>query len=219
MQYKAVIFDLDGTLVNSIKDIADAMNKVLLNKNYKTYSYETYKTFVGSGLTKLVERALPYENPSELEVKECVKKMLAIYSKNCTNKTLPYDGILNLLTELTNKGLKISILSNKEDSLTKKVAAALLPNIIFPVLGLKEEALKKPNPKVALDIVKELGIPPKEIIFVGDSDVDIQLAKNAGFLPVGVSWGFRSKEELIENGALHVLDKALDLLTLLEIKK
>lgn len=215
MKYKAVIFDLDGTLVNSIKDIADAMNKVLTKKNYETYSYEVYKTFVGSGLKNLVIKALPFDSPSEEEVNESVQEMLTIYSENCTNKTIPYDGVLDLLKELEKHPLKLSIFSNKEDSLTKKVAAALLPNIFLPVLGLKEEALKKPNPKVALQIAEEIKTKPEEIIYVGDSDVDIQLAKNAGFLPVGVSWGFRSKQELIENGAFTVLDTPLDLLKLL----
>lgn len=215
MKYKAVIFDLDGTLVNSIKDIADAMNKVLIKKKYNTYSYEVYKTFVGSGLKNLVIKALPFDSPSEEEVNESVQEMLTIYSENCTNKTIPYDGVLDLLKELEKLPLKVSIFSNKEDSLTKKVAAALLPNIFSPVLGLKEEALKKPNPKVALEIAEKIKIKPEEIIYVGDSDVDIQLAKNAGFLPVGVSWGFRSKQELIENGAFIVLDTPLDLLKLL----
>jgi len=215
MKYKAVIFDLDGTLVNSIKDIADAMNEVLIRKNYSTYTYDIYKTFVGSGLKKLVVRALPSELSKTKEVEDCLLEMLAIYSKNCTNKTAPYDGVIDLLEELKKLPLKVSILSNKEDSLTKKVASAVLPNIFAPVLGLKEEALKKPNPKVALQLSEGLGINPEEIIYVGDSDVDMQLAKNAGFLPVGVSWGFRSKEELIKNGAARILNIPSDLLTLL----
>lgn len=215
MKYKAVIFDLDGTLVNSIKDIADAMNKVLTKKNYTTYTYEVYKTFVGSGLKNLVIKALPSEASTEKEVDKSVKEMLEIYSKNCTNKTVPYDGVIDLLQELEKLNLKISILSNKEDSLTKKVASTILPDIFSPVLGLKEEALKKPNPTVALQIAKEIEVNPEEIIFVGDSDVDMQLAKNAGFLPIGVFWGFRSKQELIENGAATVLEAPLDLLKLL----
>ena len=215
MKYKAVIFDLDGTLVNSIRDIADAMNKVLKARNYNTYTYEVYKTFVGSGLKKLVIRALPSEHPKAEDVEACVVEMMQIYADNCTNKTAPYDGVMDLLEELKKLPLKVSILSNKEDSLTKKVASAVLPNIFAPVLGLKEEALKKPNPKVALQLSEGLGINPEEIIYVGDSDVDMQLAKNAGFLPVGVSWGFRSKEELIKNGAARILNTPSDLLTLL----
>ncbi len=215
MKYKAVIFDLDGTLVNSIKDIADAMNTVLKARNYSTYSYEVYKTFVGSGLRKLVIRALPSENPKAEEVDACVNEMMQIYADNCTNKTSPYDGVLDLLQELKKLPLKISILSNKEDSLTKKVASTILPTIFSPVLGLKEERLKKPNPEVALQISEEIGVKPEETIYVGDSDVDMQLAKNAGFLPVGVSWGFRPKEELLDNGAVQVLKHPLELLDLI----
>ncbi|RCS26147.1 HAD family hydrolase [Polaribacter sp. WD7] len=216
MKYKAVIFDLDGTLVNSIKDIADAMNTVLEQKNYPTYDYATYTTFVGSGIKSLVLKALTEQNPNTQEVTACLNAMMQVYSKNCTHKTIPYNGILELLDVLKKKQLKVSILSNKEDSLTKKVANALLPNYITPVLGLKEEVLKKPNPTVALQICKNLEVTPEETIYVGDSDVDILVAKNANMLPVGVSWGFRDQEELLNSGAVHILQTPLDLLTILQ---
>ena len=217
MKFKAVIFDLDGTLVNSIKDIADAMNIVLQKRNYPTFNYPTYKTFVGSGVKSLVIKALPSSNPNEQEVEECLQDMIQVYSQNCTTKTLPYNGILELLDTLKEKNIKISILSNKEDSLTKKVSAKLLPNYITPVLGLKEEALKKPNPKVVLQICNTIQVKPEETIYVGDTDVDILVAKNANMLPVGVSWGFRDQEELIKAGAKHILNTPKDLINILEI--
>ncbi|WP_299047683.1 HAD family hydrolase [uncultured Polaribacter sp.] len=216
MKYKAVIFDLDGTLVNSIKDIADAMNTVLEQKNYPTYNYATYKKFVGSGIKSLVIKALPEQNPKTQEVAACLEAMMQVYSKNCTHKTVPYDGVLEMLEVLKKKKVKVSILSNKEDSLTKQVANTLLPNYITPVLGLKEEALKKPNPTVALQICKNLEVAPEETIYIGDSDVDILVAKNANMLPVGVSWGFRAQEELLNSGAVHILQTPLDLLTILQ---
>ena len=215
MTYKAIIFDLDGTLVNSIGDIADAMNTVLSNRNYPTYDYDTYKTFVGSGVKSLVIKALPDTAPKQSEIDECLQNMMEVYSKNCTNKTKPYDGILELLETLHAKNIKLSVLSNKEDSLTKKVTKALLPEYLNPVLGLKEEALKKPNPEVALQICKALNINPEDTIFVGDTNADIQTAKNANMKAVGVSWGFRHKNELLKNGAEFILEKPLDLLKLL----
>ncbi|MCG1035203.1 HAD family hydrolase [Polaribacter sargassicola] len=216
MKYKAVIFDLDGTLVNSIKDIADAMNAVLAELNYPTYDYKTYKTFVGSGVRSLVVKALPAENPKKEEVELCLKEMLQVYSKCCTNKTAPYNGILDLLSQLKSKDFQLSVLSNKEDTLTKKVASVLLPDYLYPVLGLKEEVLKKPNPTVALQICKTINVKPEETIFIGDTDVDILVAKNANMLPIGVSWGFRDKKELVKAGATDVLDHPLDLLKILE---
>lgn len=217
MNFKAVIFDLDGTLVDSIKDIADAMNIVLQKRNYPIFDYPTYKTFVGSGVKSLVIKALPETNPKPEEVNECLEDMMQVYGEICTNKTLPYNGVSELLNTLKTKNIKISILSNKEDSLTKKVSAKLLPTYITPVLGLKEEPLKKPNPKVVLEICETINVKPEETIYVGDTDVDILVAQNANMLPVGVSWGFRDKEELINVGAKHILEKPADLLNILGI--
>ncbi len=212
MTYKAIIFDLDGTLVNSIGDIADAMNTVLAKRHYPTYDYDTYKTFVGSGVKSLVIKALPDTAPKQSEIDECLINMMEVYSKNCTNKTMPYDGILELLDTLNTKKLKLAVLSNKEDSLTKKVAKALLPDYLNPVYGLKEEALKKPNPQVLLQLCKNLNVNPEEAIYVGDTDVDILVAKNANMLAVGVSWGFRDPQELIAQGADFILQTPKDLL-------
>jgi phosphoglycolate phosphatase len=214
MTYKAVIFDLDGTLVNSIKDIADAMNVVLQKRNYPTYDYDTYKTFVGSGVKSLVIKALPKNKTSTTEVNLCLNDMMQVYSACCTNKTEPYQGILELLDTLHNKGLKLAILSNKEDGLTKKVASALLPEYITPVLGLKDEALKKPNPEVLLQLCETLNVNPEEAIYVGDTDVDILVAKNANMCAFGVSWGFRDPQELIAQGADLILQTPKDLLKL-----
>lgn len=215
MTYKAIIFDLDGTLVNSIYDIADAMNSVLKQRNYTTFDYETYKTFVGHGVKSLIEKAIPQEHLNDTFVSACLSEMMQTYSETCTNKTKPYDGILSLLDTLHAKGFKLSVLSNKEDTLTKKVVKAILPQYLNPVLGLKEEALKKPNPKVALQICDTLNVTPEETIYVGDSNVDIQTAKRANMKAVGVSWGFRDKKELIENGADYILNTPSDLLKIL----
>ncbi|WP_282121882.1 HAD family hydrolase [Algibacter mikhailovii] len=215
MTYKAVIFDLDGTLVNSIEDIADAMNTVLQAYNFPTHDYDTYKTFVGSGVKSLVIKSLPEGERQDNQVKNCHTAMMNIYKNQCTNKTKPYDGIVELLDALKSTDLKMSILSNKADALTKKVVSTLFSDYFNPVLGLKIEAHKKPNPIVALEICATLGLDPEQVIYVGDTGIDIKTAKNANMLAVGVSWGFRNTEELIENGANHILEKPLDLMAIL----
>lgn len=216
MEFKAVIFDLDGTLVDSLHDIADSMNIVLKNNNFPTHSYEKHQSFIGSGIRSLVHNALPLTHRNEQQIDCCFNEMVKVYRDNCTCKTKSYHGIIELLDTLISQGIKLSVLSNKADELTKKITQKLFPNCFNPVVGLTVEAHKKPNPLVAIEISKNLGIKTEEIIYVGDTGIDMQTANNANMLAVGVSWGFRSKEELISNGAKHVLDKPLDLLNILQ---
>jgi phosphoglycolate phosphatase len=216
MAYKGVIFDLDGTLVNSIEDLADAMNMVLKSHSYPTYDYETYKTFVGSGIRSLVINALPEQlKTNKAKIDTCFNAMKHIYSENCTIKTKAYDGIYELLEKLKTHDIKLSILSNKADVLTKKVASHLFPDCFDNVHGLTSEKLKKPNSTIALQICKTMHLTPEEIVFIGDSAPDIKTALAANMLPIGVSWGFRSKESLIKIGASQVLNHPLDLIPIL----
>lgn len=212
MSYKAVIFDLDGTLVNSIEDIADAMNEALEIYNYPTHSYDVYKGLIGNGIKNLVTKALPETHRDEAQVRRSFESMMAIYRQHCSDKTKPYDGIIELLDTLKSKEIKVSVLSNKEHKYTKKVASKLLPNYFESVDGLTKEAHKKPNPIKAIEISNNLNLKPEDIIYVGDTDVDMQTANNANMLAVGVSWGFREKQELIDNGAKVILDHPLDLM-------
>ncbi|HEU4790289.1 MAG TPA: HAD family hydrolase [Flavobacterium sp.] len=217
MKFKGVIFDLDGTLVNSLEDIADAMNTVLQNLNYPTHNYEAYQYFIGSGLRNLVSKALPATHNNEKHIDHCYQLMIEEYRDNCTRKTKPYDGIIELLDHLISNNIKLSVFSNKSDELTKKITTALFPNYFDPIVGLSVEALKKPNPSEAIAISKSLGLKTEEIIFVGDSGIDMQTATNANMLAVGVSWGYRPIEELIANGAKHILSKPLDLIQILQL--
>jgi phosphoglycolate phosphatase len=216
MKFKAVIFDLDGTLVNSIQDIADAMNTVLQNYNYPTHSYEKHQSFIGSGIRSLVQKSLPESNNNENQVDICSNAMIEVYRENCTNKTKPYDGIVELSDYLIAQNIKLSVLSNKADELTKKITKALLPNYFDPILGLKVEAHKKPNPIELINIGKNLGFKPEEIIYVGDTGIDMQTANNANMLAVGVSWGFRSKEDLIANDAKYIIHSPSELIKIIE---
>ncbi|PJJ08275.1 phosphoglycolate phosphatase [Flavobacterium sp. 1] len=216
MKFKGVIFDLDGTLVNSLEDIADAMNSVLQNLNYPTHSYETYQYFIGSGLRNLVSKSLPETNNDEKHIDSCYQLMIEEYSNNCTRKTKAYDGIIELLDQLISNNIKLSVFSNKSDELTKKITADLFPGYFDNIVGLSVEALKKPNPSEAIEISKRQGFKTEEIIFVGDSGIDMQTAANANMLAVGVLWGYRPEEELIATGAKYVISNPLDLMKVLQ---
>lgn len=216
MKFKGIIFDLDGTLVNSLEDIADAMNTVLLNLGYPGHSYEAYQYFIGSGLRNLVSKSLPESHNNEKHIDDCYRLMIEEYSSHCTDKTKPYSGIIELLDYLKAANIKLSVFSNKSDELTKKITADLFPGYFNPIVGLSIEALKKPNPSEAIAISKSLGLEPEEIIFVGDSGIDMQTAVNANMLAVGVSWGYRPEEELLATGAEHILKHPLDLIQILK---
>lgn len=215
MKYKGIIFDLDGTLVNSLEDISDAMNIVLTNLNYPTHTYDTYQYFIGSGLRNLVSKALPVSNNSEDQIETCFETMVAEYRKICTLKTKPYTGIVELLDNLTSQNIKLAVFSNKADELTKKIANEIFPDYFDTAVGLSTEALKKPNPHEAVSISKSWNLKPEEIMFVGDSDIDMLTAKNANMFPVGVSWGYRTEEELKNSGAKVVLNNASELIEIL----
>ncbi|WP_163409067.1 HAD family hydrolase [Flavobacterium ajazii] len=215
MKFKGIIFDLDGTLVNSLEDISDAMNKVLQGLNFSTHTYDTYQYFIGSGLRNLVSKALPATNNSDEEIEICFERMINEYREICTLKTKPYEGIVELLENLTSKNIKMAVFSNKADELTKKIALEIFPNQFDTAVGLSTEALKKPNPFEALEISKKWNLKPEEILFVGDSDIDMQTAVNAKMFPVGVTWGYRTEEELKNSGAKLVVNTASELIEIL----
>ncbi|GEC72121.1 phosphoglycolate phosphatase [Flavobacterium flevense] len=215
MKFKAVLFDLDGTLVNSLIDIADSINKVLQGNQLPTHSYEVINNFIGSGLRVLVTKALPETHRNEENIEKHFQAMMLNYRDNCTNKTIVYDGITELLEQLKSRNIKMAILSNKADELTKKIGLTLFPDYFEIVMGLKSEATKKPNPAAAIEISNDLGFSVEEILYVGDSDIDMQTARNANMYAVGVTWGYRPKEELLAEGAQSIINHPLDLLELL----
>ncbi|KQB38509.1 HAD family hydrolase [Flavobacterium aquidurense] len=212
MKYKGIIFDLDGTLVNSLEDISDAMNNVLTSLNYPIHTYDAYQYFIGSGLRNLVSKALPSSNNSEEQIETCFETMINEYREICTLKTKPYNGIIELLDNLVSQNIKLAVFSNKADELTKKIAAEIFPDYFNNAIGLSTEVLKKPNPFEAVEISKNWNLKPEEIIFVGDSDIDMKTATNANMFPVGVSWGYRTKDELIASGAKLVINNPLELI-------
>jgi len=213
MKCEAVIFDMDGTLLDSLSDIADSMNFVLESMGFPIHKVADYRKFVGNGIGVLVRRVLPEEIRDEKVIENCVEHMREVYSKHWADKTKTYVGIPELLNGLTMNNTKMAILSNKPDDFTKIMAGKLLGLWTFDVVaGQKPSIPGKPDPQAALEIAGQLGVNPGRCFFLGDTNVDMITASAAGMFPVGVLWGFRGREELLASGAKLLLNKPPDLL-------
>ena len=216
MNYKAVIFDLDGTLLNSLEDIAGSVNKILSNHDLPTHKTDDYKIFVGSGISELMTRSLPEEERNPDTIDDYVEEFREEYARNWNAKTKPYAGIAAMLDELVSRKIKIAVLSNKLHAFTKQCVDELLPRWKFNiVMGLQNDIPPKPDPTSALQIAKQLNIDPPHILYVGDSDIDMKTAVAACMHPVGVLWGFRTKDELQKNGAKTLIERPQELLALI----
>lgn len=214
--YKAIIFDLDGTLVDTIADIASCLNGTLAQHGFPTKTEAELYTLVGNGLRVLVSRCLPEALRTDALVDECTAQVNARYAAAPAAASRPYPGVLELLGELASRGVPCAILSNKPDPLARPLVEAVLPAGVFRIVrGELPGAPRKPDPRSALAIAAELGSMPEETVFLGDSDVDILTARAGGFFPVGAAWGFRGREELRSAGAAAIIDHPLELLALL----
>ena len=213
MKYRAVLFDLDGTLLNTLQDVADAVNYGLASLHFPLHPIAAYKTFIGEGRDVLVRRALPAENRDDVTIQKVLERVNAYYAIHWADNTAPYAGIPELLNTLTAKGIKIAVLSNKADDLTNICVTKLLSRWRFSlVAGSKPTVPNKPDPTTALLIAKELEIQAAEFIYLGDSDIDMQTANGAGMYALGAGWGFRSTPELLGAGAKAVLKHPGELL-------
>jgi phosphoglycolate phosphatase len=216
MRYQAVIFDLDGTLLNTIEDIADALNQVLAKNNFPPHGLERYQQMVGLGMEQLVFDALPETARDEATCKRVLIQAGETYATQWKNKTKPYPGIAEMLLALKAKGVKTAVLSNKPQRFTQMCVQALLPAQVFDViLGAQDDIPKKPAPDGALKIARQLGVLPENILYVGDSGTDMQTARAANMFAVGVSWGFRTEQELKEQGADKIIHQAGEILEML----
>lgn len=216
MSTRLVIFDLDGTLLNTIGDLAEAANRMLAERNLPQHDYATYRTFVGNGISRLVERALPETMRSTEEVAAARNEFLAYYIEHIDCKSCPYEGIPALLATLQERGIQMAVASNKFQEGTERLVRSFFPTIHFEaVFGQRPEVPLKPDPAVVNEILSLTAIDPSEALYVGDSGVDMRTARAAGVRSVGVSWGFRQRAELIEQGADHLIDGAEELLGLL----
>lgn len=214
MKYRAVLFDLDGTLLDTLQDLADSMNRVLTGLGYLTHDTKKYQYFVGDGMEILARRALPPGTPSA-EAAKCAAAMKEEYGKHWADKTHPYKGIPELLESLAGRDIKPAILSNKPDDLTKVVVNKLLPQWRFKaVIGARTGVPKKPDPTMALAIATDLNILPEQFLYLGDTDTDMMTANAAGMYPVGALWGFRTADELTTAGAKTLIENPMDLMRL-----
>jgi phosphoglycolate phosphatase len=210
---RAVIFDLDGTLADSIDDLAGAVNRMLARRSLPDHDRESYKLMVGNGFRNLVKEALPAELRTEDYLEAARAEASADYAGACLERTKAYPGVAELLSALSARGLPFAVLSNKPDELTKKVVRGLFPMASFALVrGETPGFPRKPDPASALDACARLGATPGETLYLGDSGVDMKTAKAAGFTALGALWGFRSEKELREAGADALLSQPLDLL-------
>lgn len=215
---RSILFDLDGTLVDSLQDIADSMNAVLHQQGHPVHPVEAYAVFVGDGMKQLAARALPPELREDSQtLSACVKDMKQEYSSRWSRHSAPYPGISEMLDALTSREIRMGILSNKPEAFTREMVTHFFPEIPFTtVRGAREGVPVKPDPTAPRDIVKEWRCSPDSVVYVGDTNTDMETGRAAGFRTIGVSWGFRDREELSAAGAHRVIDRPSELLTDLE---
>jgi len=213
MAVRALIFDLDGTLLDTIRDIADAVNKALSSLGFPEHEFDAYKYFVGDGEDKLAFRALPEGHRDPPTVNAVLAGFRETYSKHWGDNTRPFPGIPELLDSFTHKALRMAILSNKGQQFAEATVSALLGRWHFKVvLGAQPSIPAKPDPAGALKIAKETGIAPADFIYLGDSGVDMKTAVAAGMYPIGALWGYRKGDELLAAGAKALIKKPTELL-------
>lgn len=216
MKYEAVIFDLDGTLLDTLADLGNSMNSVLIRYGFQPHALEKYKRFVGDGIESLVRRSLPEGHRNPATVGNCLAGMREEYGRRWMENTRPYAGIPELLDALTERKVKISIFSNKQDEFTQVTVEKFLMKWRFEVVaGARPSIPKKPDPTVPLEIARQIGVASSGCLYVGDTDTDMRTAQAAGMYAVGVLWGFREAEELLRNGAKVLVKEPSEILQLL----
>lgn len=217
MVYKAVLFDLDGTLLDTLEDIADSANRVLAEMGLPEHPLDSYRYFVGNGLMTLMERVVPADKRDQRTIASVAEAFRKDYGGNWHMKSRPYAGVHRMLQGLLEHDLELAVLSNKPQVFTVLCVERLLVGIPFhPVFGQREGVPRKPDPAGALEVARELGVDPEQFLYIGDTSTDMQTAKNAGMVAVGALWGFRTEEELRTNGADHLIATPVDLLELLK---
>ena len=214
--YKAVLFDLDGTLINTLEDLAAASNYALAAYGYPPRPAEDFKLLAGNGVAVMLERAMPEGERAPEQIAGLKEKFLEYYSQHYADKTVPYAGVPELLHILGAKGYKRAVVTNKVEEMAKVILHKLYPDCFDLILGQRDGVPTKPDPTLAHMAMKDLGVSPEECVFMGDSGVDVQTAVNSGALPVGVLWGFREERELLQNGAKRLIGRAEELLDILE---
>jgi phosphoglycolate phosphatase len=208
--YKLLIFDMDGTILNTLEDLADATNYALSENGLPTRSIEEIRFFVGNGIGKLIERAVPEGTDTELKDK-VFSTFMPYYSEHCADKTRAYDGICEAISELRKRGYLTAVVSNKADSAVQILCKDYFPDMFDYAVGEKEGARRKPYPDSVYDVLEKLDIKKEAAVYIGDSDVDVSTARNSGLKVIGVSWGFRGRELLESYGADWIIDRPEEL--------
>lgn len=208
---KAVFFDLDGTLCNTLPDLCASTNYALRTFDFPTLSEAQVCARVGNGITKLIERAVPADRQDAVPM--VTSLFLAHYGRHCTDRTVPYDGMVETLHALKARGLLLGVISNKVHESTAKICNTLLGTDVFSLIrGQTADFPLKPDPAVLLAVMEEFGLAKADVVYVGDSDVDLEFAKNAGVRAIGCAWGFRGRKFLAEHGADTILDAPNELI-------
>lgn len=212
---KLVIFDLDGTLLDTIKDLGEAANNALSRAGFPTHSLSSYPFFVGNGVSRLLERVLPEDARSQANVDMLRRYFTEYYGDHCTVHTTPYPGIPQLLQQLTEAGVKVAVASNKYQAAVAALIAHYFPSIQWAAVeGQKDDYPVKPDPSIVFDILSKVPTPKADVIYVGDSGVDMETARRACVASVGVTWGFRPVKELREYYAEHIVNRPSEILPL-----
>lgn len=212
---KAIVFDLDGTLLDTVGDIAAAMNRALAACGLPTHDLKTVEAFLGGGIRDAVTQATP-EGTSEEVISQVLELYRDDYIAHCTENTRLYDGVREMVDGFAAQGFDMAVLSNKTEATARKIVAHFFPNGEFKaVFGRAADRPLKPHPDAAKPVLEVLGLQPQEIAYVGDSNTDILFAKAVGMLPVATPWGYRSREELVEAGAEKIAEHPMELLDLI----
>ncbi len=212
---KLAIFDLDGTLADTLGDLAYSGNTALEKFGFPVHDVEKYRYFVGDGIPMLIRRILPESERTEERITEVKAVFDDIYANHFDVFTKPYDDITSLLDKLAEKGIMTAVASNKADPFTQKVVAKLFTHKFTCVQGKMDGVEKKPSPAIVYNVMNSCNVTAEETVFIGDSGVDMQTAKNAGVKSIGCLWGFRTKEELLENGAVYLVEKPCEILEII----
>lgn len=215
--FQSVLFDLDGTLLDTLDDLADAMNEALAVMGLPGCTVEQCKYFVGDGVRNFALRALPPDRRDEATLQRLLAVYRECYGRNWAVKTRPYAGVPEMLDGLAARGLPLAVLSNKPDDFTRLVVAKLLPRWTFAaVAGERPPAPRKPDPGAALEIANRIGVPPERFLYLGDTATDMRTAVAAGMFPVGALWGFRTAEELLAGGARVLVRQPAEVLKVVD---
>lgn len=207
---KAVVFDLDGTLLNTLGDLAASVNHALESFGFPKRSIDEVRSFIGNGVVMLVHRSVPLKTEKQVE-EACFRCFREHYLEHMEDTTAPYDGVNELISELSRRGIRTAVVSNKLDKAVKELCKKHFP-LLDCAFGVDDESERKPSPKNVFKALNALGADAKDAVYVGDSEVDVQTAKNAGLDMIGVTWGYRTKEQLLFSGAPLTVNDTKELL-------